>query len=223
MNEKKERKHTDQSQDANRDPLTGAPGSHPVGTGLGAAAGGAAGVAGAAATGAAIGTAVGPVGTIAGAAVGAVVGGLAGKGIAERINPTEEDAYWREHHSSQPYYTQDYTFDDYAGAYRTGYEGWGRHGASGRTFDDLEPEFRSEYERNWGSKSRVKWDQARNAARAAWERVGKRRLEDYVGGEDVEVEESGEAKRRTASRPGRPGETIRDREEQPRSLRRHEG
>ena len=26
--------------DANRDPLTGAPGSHPVGTGLGAAAGG---------------------------------------------------------------------------------------------------------------------------------------------------------------------------------------
>lgn len=181
MNEKKERKHTDQPQDANRDPLTGAPGAHPVGTGLGAAAGGAAGVAGAAATGAAMGTAVGPAGTIAGAAVGAVVGGLAGKGIAEKINPTEEDAYWREHHSSQPYYTEDYTFDDYAGAYRTGYEGWGRHGASGRTFEDLEPEFRSEYERNWGNKSRVKWDQARNAARAAWERVINRRLEDYVG------------------------------------------
>ena len=56
--------------DLNRDPITGAPGSHPVGTGLGAAGGGAAG--------AAIGTAVGgPVGAVVGAAAGAVVGGLA--------------------------------------------------------------------------------------------------------------------------------------------------
>ena len=51
--------------DANRDPITGAPGSHPVGTGMGAAAGGAAG--------AAAGTIVaGPVGTVVGAVVGAV-------------------------------------------------------------------------------------------------------------------------------------------------------
>jgi len=55
---------------ANRDPISGAPGAHPVGTGLGAAAGGIAG-------GAAAGTlAAGPVGTVIGAAVGAVLGGL---------------------------------------------------------------------------------------------------------------------------------------------------
>jgi hypothetical protein len=42
---------------ANRDPLTGAPGSHPVGTGLGAIAGGAA-------AGAATGTVAGPIGTV---------------------------------------------------------------------------------------------------------------------------------------------------------------
>ena len=61
-----------ETRDENRDPITGAPGSHPVGTGLGAAAGGMA-------AGAAAGTVAGPVGTAVGAAVGAVVGGLAGK------------------------------------------------------------------------------------------------------------------------------------------------
>lgn len=69
------------------DPITGEPGAHPLGTGLGAAAGGMA-------AGAAVGTVAGPVGTVIGAAVGAVVGGLAGKGIAEAIDPSAEDAYW---------------------------------------------------------------------------------------------------------------------------------
>lgn len=75
----------------NRDPITKAPGSHPVGTGAGAAAGGAAGIGAAAATGAAVGTAAGPVGTGIGAAAGAVVGGLGGKAIAEHVNPTGAD------------------------------------------------------------------------------------------------------------------------------------
>ncbi len=54
---------------ANRDPITGAPGAHPLGTGIGAAAGGIA-------AGAAIGAVAGPVGALAGAVVGAVAGGL---------------------------------------------------------------------------------------------------------------------------------------------------
>jgi hypothetical protein len=50
----------------NLDPITGAPGAHPVGVGLGAAAGG---IAGGIAAGAAVGTvAAGPVGTVVGAA-----------------------------------------------------------------------------------------------------------------------------------------------------------
>ena len=72
----------------NRDPITGAPGAHPVGTGIGAIAGGAA-------VGAAIGTVAGPLGTGIGMAAGAIAGGLAGNGIAEKIDPTAEDAYWR--------------------------------------------------------------------------------------------------------------------------------
>ena len=61
--------------DLNRDPITGTPGAHPVGTGVGAAAGGAAG--------AAAGAVGGPLGMAAGAVIGAVVGGLAGKGVAD--------------------------------------------------------------------------------------------------------------------------------------------
>ena len=88
-------KETTTRTDANRDPITDAAGSHPVGTGVGALAGGAA-------AGAAAGTVAGPVGTVVGAAVGAVAGGLAGKGIAEQIDPTVEDAYWRDNYSSRP-------------------------------------------------------------------------------------------------------------------------
>src|SRR3954463_13774531 len=85
----------DVNHDRNPDPITGAPGSHPIGTGVGAA--------GAGAAGAAIGAVAGPVGAAVGAVVGAVAGGLAGKGVAEAVNPTEEDAYWRDNYSTRPY------------------------------------------------------------------------------------------------------------------------
>jgi outer membrane lipoprotein SlyB len=81
--------------DANRDPITGTPGAHPVGTGVGAAGG--------AATGAAIGAVAGPVGAAVGLVAGAVAGGLAGKGVAEKIDPTVEDAYWKTNYSKRSY------------------------------------------------------------------------------------------------------------------------
>ena len=93
----------------NLDPITDEPGSHPVGTGLGAALGGAA-------AGAAAGTVAGPVGTFVGAAVGAIVGGLSGKGIAEMIDPTAEDAYWRENYKDRPY-IKGRSFDDFGPAF----------------------------------------------------------------------------------------------------------
>ena len=146
----------------NADPISGKPGAHPVGTGLGAAGG--------AATGAAIGSVAGPIGTVIGGAVGAVAGGLAGKGAAESVNPTAEDSYWRDNYTKTPGYKSDYTYDDYAPAYRTGYSGWERAGASGGTFESHEPTMRSEFERTKGN-SRLKWDEAKDASRAAWHRV----------------------------------------------------
>src|SRR4029453_3919775 len=95
------------------DPITGAAGAPPVGTGLGAVAGGIA-------AGAATGTVAGPIGTTVGAAVGAIVGGLAGKGVAEMIDPTVEDAYWRDNYADRPYVTKGASYDDYGPAYRYG-------------------------------------------------------------------------------------------------------
>ena len=144
----------------NRDPISGAPGAHPVGTGIGAAAGGMA-------AGAAAGSVAGPVGALAGAAVGAVVGGLAGKGIAEKIDPTAEEAYWRTQYAREPYYERGYTFDDYHPGYRTGWEGRARY--AGRSYDQVERDLQRDYQRNRGN-SQLEWAKNRHAVRAAWDR-----------------------------------------------------
>ena len=104
---------TDLEGSSNLDPISGAPGAHPVGTGLGAALGGAA-------AGAATGTVAGPAGTVIGAAVGAIIGGLAGKGVAEAIDPTVEAAYWRDNFANRPYVENGSSYDDYGPAYGYG-------------------------------------------------------------------------------------------------------
>jgi len=105
-----------------------------------------------------------------GLAAGAVAGGLAGKGAAEAVNPTAEDAYWRENYNTQPWAERSYGYEDYQPAFRSGYEGYARHAASGKSYEDVEPELRRDWDRNKG-KSRLEWDRARMASRAAWERV----------------------------------------------------
>lgn len=140
-------------------------GSHPIGTGVGAAAGG---IAGAAAAGAIAGSTVGPAGTIVGALAGAVVGGLAGKGVAELIDPTAEEAYWRDNYSSRPYVTRGATFDDYGPAYRYGVDSYGRY--EGREFDDVESELSRDWQRAKGN-SKLTWDNAKHATRDSWQRV----------------------------------------------------
>lgn len=145
--------------DLNPDPITGEPGSHPVGTGLGAAGG--------AATGVAVGALGGPVGMAVGGVVGAIAGGLAGHAIAEGIDPTAEDAHWRENYRDEPYYDEDYDYPDYEPAYRIGY---GSYPGPGITFDDAERNLARNWEGQRGG-SRFDWDQARDAARAGWDRV----------------------------------------------------
>ncbi len=147
--------------DTNRDPLSGEPGAHPIGTGLGAALGGAA-------AGAATGTLAGPVGTVVGAALGAIVGGLAGKSVAESFDPSLEDAYWRTNFTERPYVAAGSSFDDYGPAYGYGVASFSRH--HGRSFDDVE----ADLARDWTSArgiSNLDWALARNAARDGWGRV----------------------------------------------------
>ncbi len=146
---------------ANRDPISGAPGSHPIGTGIGALLAGAA-------TGAVAGTVVGPVGTVIGAAVGAVVGGLAGKGIAEVIDPTSENTYWRENYSDRPYVGSGASFDDFGPAYGYGVDAHSRY--PGRRFDDIEADLSRDWEGSRGDSS-LDWQGAKHATRDAWNRV----------------------------------------------------
>jgi surface antigen len=152
--------------DQNRDPLSGTPGAHPLGTGAGATSGGAAG--------AVVGLAAGgPVGALVGVAVGALAGALAGKSAAEAVNPTEEEHYWRETYIHEPYYVSGRPYEYYAPGFRAGWEGRVRH--SGRTFIEAEPELMREYQ---FSKSELDptWDDMRPAAQAAWSRVDLGRL-----------------------------------------------
>ncbi|MGZ5186120.1 MAG: hypothetical protein ACXWCO_13540 [Caldimonas sp.] len=146
---------------ANRDPLSGAPGAHPVGTAVGAIAGGAA-------AGAATGTVAGPVGTVIGAAVGAVVGGLAGKGVAESIDPTREDAYWRDNYSTRSYVAPGSSYDDFGPAYAYGVDSYSTY--RGRSFDDVEPTLSREWSKARG-KSNLEWERAKHATRDAWNRL----------------------------------------------------
>lgn len=146
---------------SNRDPITGEHGAHPVGVGAGTAIGGVA-------AGAALGTAVGPLGTVTGAIAGGIAGAAAGKAIAERINPTDEDAYWQENYRTRPYVIGNTDYNVYRPAYRYGWESRGSY--EGRRFEDVEPALRA----GWGSTSNMQWDDARPAVRDAWERIDQR-------------------------------------------------
>lgn len=152
---------TADNKNLNLDPITDEPGAHPLGTGVGAGGG--------ALAGAAAGAVGGPVGAAVGAVVGAVAGGLAGHSVAESFNPTAEEAYWRGAYDKQDHYRSGYTYDDYAPAYRAG---WESRAAGHERWEQV----RDDWSRRWDGVqrqhgSRLKWDEAEPAARAAWDRA----------------------------------------------------
>ncbi len=145
----------------NEDPLSGEAGAHPVGAGVGAALGGAA-------TGAAVGAVAGPVGAAVGTVLGGIVGGLAGKGVAENIDPTLEVDYWRNEYQGRPYYSKDYSFNDYEPAYRAGIESYGSGSSS--SWNETESQARARWEKT-NRDSRLTWAQASLAAKDAYNRA----------------------------------------------------
>jgi len=145
---------------SNRDPITGVPGAHPIGSGLGAAGG--------AVAGAAIGSIAGPIGAAVGLVAGAVAGGLGGKGVAEAIDPSFEEEYWVVNYPSRPYAVATVPYETYRPAYRTGYEGYTRYPA--KSFDEVESDLQRDYEKIKGN-ANLSWNEAKHAARDAWFRV----------------------------------------------------
>jgi hypothetical protein len=161
-----------QEKTENRDPISGEPGSHPVGVGVGTAAGGAA-------AGAALGTAVGPIGTVAGAVAGGIAGAFAGKAVAEKANPTEEDAFWEKNYHTRPYVTSGVAYNVYRPAYRYGWEA--RDTYNGKRFEEVETDLRA----SWGQTSNMEWDDARPAVRDAWDRIDQRSASVGPGNSEV--------------------------------------
>jgi hypothetical protein len=158
---------------ANPDPITKAPGAHPVGTGVGAAVGGAAvgGAAVAIAAGAAAGSVAGPVGAVVGAVGGAVAGGLVGKSVAEHANPSVEHDYWRKNYSNRPYARQGSRYEEYGPAYQYGWES--REKYAGKEFSQIEQDLGRQWNQARGQSS-LDWSDAKPATRDAWERLGSR-------------------------------------------------
>ena len=162
---------------ANRDPITGEPGSHPVATTIGAAVGISAGVAAAVALGATAGTALGPVGTLVGAVVGGIFGGGVGHQIGEDIYPTQI-AWWKNNYSSRPYVAKGADFSTYEPAYWYGLHAGAQTMKSEKNekdFDNLEPSLRNNWNLARGD-STLEWDDARPAARDAFHRVRTNKL-----------------------------------------------
>lgn len=168
------------------DPLTGAPGAHPVGAGFGAAVGGAAagvalGTAGAVATGSAVGAVAGPLGAVVGALAGGLAGGVFGHHVAESMHPTvleaieadeepafqeEEEAFWHERYLLLPYVLADKTFADYLPAFRYGRQC--REQFDGRSFSEVELQLHAGWIAARGDSS-LDWEDARCAIRDAYE------------------------------------------------------
>lgn len=151
---------------SNPDAITGAPASHPLGTGIGSLSAGAAGLA--------IGTVFGPAGSLVGGAIGAVVGavagGLAGKAVAEGVNPSEEDTYWSTNYANRPYVSPGSKYEDYRPAYQYGWESRKQY-VDRESFDHAETDMGRDWDKVKGQSTLV-WDHAKHAARDAWERAG---------------------------------------------------
>jgi hypothetical protein len=79
---------------------------------------------------------------------------------------TEEETYWREHHRKQPFGKPGHTYDHYAPAYRTGYEGFHKH--PDKKFEEVETDLARDYQKH---QPVLPWEDAKDAARVAWDKL----------------------------------------------------
>jgi hypothetical protein len=100
--------------------------------------------------------------------------GVSAEGVVPRqnqqaLNPTLEDAYWRENYIRRPYVKADRSYEYYQPAYRYGWES--RLTNAGKSWEEMEPHLARGWEDNLAS-SQIAWHEARLAVRDAWNRIG---------------------------------------------------
>jgi hypothetical protein len=93
--------------------------------------------------------------------------------MANDIDPSEEERYWRENYKSRSYFQRGRDFPFYAAAYRFGWESASRMDYFGRRFEDVEKDLSTNWMRAHGN-LRSGWDDVRGATRDAFERVQNR-------------------------------------------------
>ena len=88
--------------------------------------------------------------------------------LEPQVDDSALDAYWRNRYTREVYHDSSHDYDDYAPAYRAGYQGYGKHG--GDRFEDAEAALKADYERIRGD-SKLAWEDAKRAVRAAWDHM----------------------------------------------------
>jgi hypothetical protein len=83
------------------------------------------------------------------------------------VDASREDEYWLDAFRSEGYYSTQFEYEDYAPAYCVGYTGFAQYGGS---FEEAEKSLWANWERIKGD-SRLPFDTARLAMRAAWQRM----------------------------------------------------
>jgi hypothetical protein len=98
----------------------------------------------------------------------AVSSGTGGLAAGEDLDPVAEGDYWRENFRRSPYSAAE-TEQRYEPAYRFGWNRAGQYEYRNRGFEEVEMDLRREWE---GSEETDQpWEDARDAAREAWERA----------------------------------------------------
>ena len=94
------------------------------------------------------------------------------------VDVGQEESYWQAAFRREHYYREQLDYEDYAPAYCVGYIGYAQYGGC---YEEAEKSLWANWERIKGD-SRLRFDEARLAMRAAWDRMTTRLLTAGVAG-----------------------------------------
>ncbi len=89
--------------------------------------------------------------------------------MAEAIDPTVEDAYWRDEYQRRDYYQANVDYSSVQPAYQHGWES--RTLDPYRSWEEAEDDVRRKWEAQQAEKSPGTWEDAQRPIRDAWDRV----------------------------------------------------
>jgi hypothetical protein len=103
--------------------------------------------------------------------------GASGLGVGgsphDLFDPTSEDEYWSKNYQNRFYFEKTVPYDQYRPAYRYGWEARFKHPRC--AFEAIEAELKEQWQAS-RAQSNLNWDQAREATRDAWDRIGRKFL-----------------------------------------------